>query len=251
MRVFTSSFHNFEIYRTIFYILQDYIYINDRAFLRFTVCLKYNSSYNNLPKFCTPFSGNKLGNSLRNSAVVYYRCLRTTGKAEKRIPGASVSNKREKIREGTSGNTDCLHDRVGRVPVFGYITCRVRDDGDVSLDDWRTTVHHVASQCRTSPGFPVAAWRESASPRCASVRAQNGRKMGRGCVCGGAQVWDERGEEREKWREGKKGEEEKGRRDSSRTIANAWTRCAEARTIPYLLAGSSLPRNRRLRAKLL
>lgn len=183
--------------------------------------------------------------------MVCYRCLRTTGKAEKRIPGASVSNKREKIREGTSGNTDCLHDRVGRVPVFGYITCRVRDDGDVSLDDWRTTVHHVASQCRTSPGFPVAAWRESASPRCASVRAQNGRKMGRGCVCGGAQVWDERGEEREKWREGKKGEEEKGRRDSSRTIANAWTRCAEARTIPYLLAGSSLPRNRRLRAKLL
>lgn len=67
---------------------------------------------------------------------------------------------------------------------------------------------------------------------------------------GGPGVGRERGRKR-KMKGRKKGEEEKGRRDSSRTIANAWTRCAEARTIPYLLAGSSLPRNRRLRAKLL
>ena len=71
----------------------------------------------------------------------------------------------------------------------------------------------------------------------------------------GPGVGRERGRERKmKGRRKKKEKEEKGRRDSSRTIANAWTRstrCAEARTIPYLLAGSPLPRNRRLRAKLL
>lgn len=146
-----------------------------------------------------------------------------------RVHRASVSNKREKIREGTSGNTDCLHDRVGRVPVFGYITCRVRDDGDVSLDDWRTTVHHVASQCRTSPGFPVAAWRESASPRCASLCVpRTGERWAvwmrvRGEGEGGPSVGRERGRKRKMKGRGKK-EGKKGRRDSSRTIANAWTR---------------------------
>lgn len=88
-------------------------------------------------------------------------------------------------------------------------------------------------------------------PRTGERWAVYGGRGGGGPRCGTREGKREKNEGKKKK---KKEKEEKGRRDSSRTIANAWTRstrCAEARTIPYLLAGSSLPRNRRLRAKLL
>lgn len=153
--------------------------------------------------------------------------------------GSSPPDKYEKIRK-SSRNTDCLHDRAAG-PVFGYITCRVRDDGDVSLDDWRTTVHHVASQCRTSPGFPVAAWRESASSA-VSVRAQNGRKNGRKIAlrreCAGHSVEQGRNERR------------KGRSIVNDCECVDGSVRAEARTIPYLRMAPLL-RTQGLRAKLL